>query len=216
MGMKLKCHSKGRRCPPFNHTGVFRPNTENINRLLPDLKRCASCMASAAPKLPHFRDDLVQIGSVTLLEKGPTFDPKHPSGASFGTFIRPRICLSLTNAKRGELRQQSRERPMLIGGARGDPERETYVVPEPATPSFVDALLWDLSVADFNDAIPRLLNVLSEREQQVFKLIREDLRNSEIAERLHITQGRVSQLVRQVQTKLKRACQALGLIEEIT
>lgn len=115
MTMKLRCQYKATNCPPFKHNGVFQSHNENIKRLLPDLNRCADCMAYTVPKLPCFRDDLLQIASITLLEKGPDFDPQHESGASFGTFIRPRICVNLTNARRKELVHQKRERLDPIG-----------------------------------------------------------------------------------------------------
>lgn len=100
MAMKLRCQSKGANCPPFKHSGVFNPNNENIKRLLPDLNRYANCTASVPPKLPSLRDDLLQIASITLLEKGPAFNPEHESRSSFGTFIRPRICVSLMTSFR--------------------------------------------------------------------------------------------------------------------
>ena len=109
MSMKLRCQSKGAKWPPFKHNGIFLPDNENIKRLLLDLNRCADCMACATPTLPYFRDDFLQIDSITLLEKGPAFDPAHESRASFGTFIRPRICVSLMNARRKELIHHGRE-----------------------------------------------------------------------------------------------------------
>ena len=220
--MKLRCQDKGTNCPPFKHNGVFRPHNENIKRLLPDLNRCADCMAYVAPTLPSFQDDLLQIASITLLEKGPAFDPAHESCASFGTFIRPRICVSLMNARRKELIHHGREGHEPIGVSdthnAADTETDTDVafmpnVPDPTTESFVDALVWDISVANFERALPELLNELTPREQQVFNGIRGDLRNTDIAEVLHLSPGRVSQLVNQVEIKLKQACQQLGLIE---
>ncbi len=108
--MKLRCQSKGTNCPPFKHNGTFYPDNENIKRLLPDLNRCADCMAYVAPTLPYFRDDFLQIAAITLLEKGAAFDPAHESRASFGTFIRPRICINLTNTRRKEFIHHGRER----------------------------------------------------------------------------------------------------------
>ncbi len=220
--MKLKCQNKGTSCPPFKHNGVFYPDNENIKRLLRDLNRCADCMACVAPTLPSFRDDLLQIASITLLEKGPAFDPAHESCASFGTFIRPRICVSLTNARRKELIHHGREshEPIRVSDMHNaaDTEADSDMAfmsrtPDPTTESFVDTLVWDISVANFERALPELLNELTPREQQVFNCIREDLRNTDIAEVLHLSPGRVSQLVNQVEIKLKRACQQLGLIE---
>ena len=223
MSMKLRCQLKGAKCPPFKHDGVFRPHNENIKRLLPDLNRCADCMAYTAPPLPYFRDDLLQIASITLLEKGPAFDPTHESRASFGTFICPRICVSLMNARRKELDHHKRERLQSIGASdmqnTADSETDTDMtfmpnVPDPTTESFVDALIWDISVANFERALPELLNALTPREQQVFGCIREDMRNLDIAEALYLSPGRVTQLVNQVEIKLKQACQQFGLIEQ--
>lgn len=222
MAMKLRCQSKGANCPPFKHSGVFHPNNENIKRLLPDLNRCANCTADVSPKLPSLRDDLLQIASITLLEKGPAFNPEHESRASFGTFIRPRICVSLMNAKRKELKHQGREQLEPINGwdmheiadiADDTAIASTANISDFATESFVDALIWNISIANFEGMLPQLLNELTPRERQVFIFIREDMRNADIAEVLHLSPGRVSQLTNQVETKLKQACQKFGLIE---
>ncbi len=84
---------------------------------------------------------------------------------------------------------------------------------DPTTESFVDALIWDISVANFERALPQLLNELTPREQQVFVFIRQDMRNCDVAEALHLSPGRVTQLVNQIEIKLKQACQQFGLIE---
>ena len=79
--------------------------------------------------------------------------------------------------------------------------------------SFVDALIWNISIANFECMLPQLLNELTPRERQVFIFIREDMRNADITEALHLSPGRVSQLTNQVETKLKQACQKFGLIK---
>lgn len=222
--MKLRCQSEGTNCPPFKHSGVFNPSNENIKRLLPDLKRCANCTAYVAPTLPSFRDDFLQIAAITLLEKGAAFDPAHESRASFGTFIRPRICVSLMNAKRKELRHQGREQLEPTSGwdthEIADMADDTTIasirnIPDFTTESFVDALIWNMSIANFEGMLPQLLNELTPREREVFICIREDMRNVDIAKALHLSPGRVSQLTNRVETKLKEACQKFGLIEEI-
>ena len=220
--MILKCQLKGTNCPPFKHKGIFHPDSPTIKRFLPDLNRCAACMARAAPPLPNYQDDFLQIASIVLLEKGPIFNPSHESGASFGTFIRPRICVSLMNARRKELRHQSRERLEFTkawdthkaADANNDTKSEVISnVLEPTTESFVEPLLWDISVANFERALPQLLQGLTNRERQVFALIRDDKQNADIAKALKLSKGRVSQLVRQVEVKLKQRCQKFGLIE---
>ena len=205
MAMKLRCHCDGIKCPPYKHEGVFQPRDDTVKKLLPDLERCADCMASVAPKLPAFREDLRQIAAITLLEKGAAYDPTHASGASFGAFIRPRICITLSNARRKELIHQGREHLQKTSPAFWGPD---------SAPCFVDELLSELTLANFQRVLPQLRETLTPREQQVFDLIREDMRNRKIAETLHLSPGRVSQLVTQVEIKLKTACQQLGIIEE--
>lgn len=106
--MKLKCQSKGAKCPPYKHQGIFRPDDETLKRFEPDLKRCATCMSYTPPQLPSLQDDLLQIARITLWKKGAAFNPEHKSRASFGSFIRPQICGHLMNAKRKELKHLSR------------------------------------------------------------------------------------------------------------
>ncbi len=56
--MKLRCYNKGSICPSYKNAGVFHPDNETLTRLMPDLKRCANCMAYSPPKMNDFRDDL--------------------------------------------------------------------------------------------------------------------------------------------------------------
>lgn len=205
MAMRLRCHHKGVKCPPYKHEGVFQPRDTTVRKLLPDLEQCADCMASVAPKLPSFREDLRQIAAITLLEKGPAYAPGHASRASFGTFIRPRICISLSNARRKELIHQGRVHLQK-------PSPAAWVAE--STPCFVDELLSDMTLANFQRCLPELRETLTPREQQVLDLIREDLQHRKIAETLQLSPGRVSQLVTQVEVKLRTECQQLGIIED--
>ena len=222
--MKLKCQLKGANCPPYSHKGKFQPNNATITALLPDLRRCANCIAYDSTSLPAFRDDLLQIASITLIAKGPVFNPKHESGASFGTFIRPRICVSLINAKRKELKHQAREcsdcytKPDVDQAPCQNDKDERNIdfllnVPDVNAECFVDRLIWEVSVANFEKVLPQLLEVLTQREQQVFACIREDMPNCDIAKVLKLSPPRISQIARNVEQKLREACQRFGLIE---
>ncbi len=222
--MKLKCQLAGVKCPPYSQDGEFKPNNVTITRFLPDLQRCANCMVYNSPPIPAFRDDLIQIASITLLEKGPAFNPAHKSGASFGTFIRPRICGSLMDAKHKELKHYERECPesYMNSGANGilsvEDEVDTDLilnVPDPNAECFVDRLIWEVSVANFEKVLPQLLQGLTPREQQVFACIHEDMPNCDIANMLKLSPPRISQLVRNVELKLRQECQTLGLIESV-
>jgi RNA polymerase sigma factor (sigma-70 family) len=220
--MKLKCQLAGAKCPPYSHEGEFQPDNATITSLLPDLRRCANCIAYEPLSLPAFRDDLIQIASITLIEKGPAFDPTHESGASFGTFIRPRVCVSLINAKHKELKRYAREcsESSLVSDTNEElnakNEEDTALilnVRDPNAECFVDRFIWEISVANFEKALPQLLEALTLREQQVFTCIREDMPNCDIAKMLKLSPPRISQLVRNVEQKLRRECQTLGLIE---
>ena len=220
--MKLKCQLTGAKCPPYSHEGKFLPNDATIAGFLPDLRRCANCIAYEPPSLPAFRDDLIQIASITLLKKGPAFNPAHESGASFGTFIRPRICGSLIYAKRKELVHHARECPeaYMVSDANVrlniEDERCMDLIQNYADANaeyFVDELVWEISVAKFEKVLPQLLKALTHREQQVFTYIREDMPNCEIAKMMKLSQPRISQLVRNVEQKLRKECQRFRLIE---
>ena len=216
--MKLRCQYSGIKCPHYKHQGVFHPDDETVKRLLPDLNWCADCMAYATPKCPDIRDDLLQIASIVLVEKGPKFDSTHQSGASFGTFIRPQICGTLRNAKEKELLHIRRELPHIDEGLDldGDADAETdrgvrwlYEVSD-LNSEFEDKLVQDIS---FREALPKLLQTLTARERDVFTCLRENQQNHEIAEALKLSEARVSQLVKQVTLKLTHAGQRLGLSE---
>ena len=102
--MTLRCQLTGVKCPPYKHQGVFLPDNETVKSLLPDLMHCAACIANSAPQRNDLREDLLQVASLTLIDKGPTFNPEHESGANFRSFIRVRICGALMDAKEREVR----------------------------------------------------------------------------------------------------------------
>lgn len=216
--MKLRCQLKGIKCPRYKHQGIFRPTDEMVKPLLPDLRQCATCIASAAPQRSDLRDDFLQLASLTLIKKGPAFSPTHYSGASFGTFIRPRICGALMDEKSRELTHSNRELPTFEGewDSSETPEAEVnqdvgrlWEVPDPHA-EFEEALVRDIS---FAAALPRLLKMLTPCERGIFARLRENQRNCEIAADLKISEARVSQLVKQVTLKLTNAAQRLGLVE---
>ena len=216
--MKLRCQYPGIKCPHYKHQGVFHPDDKTVKQFLPDLNWCADCMAYANPQCPAIRDDLLQIASVVLVEKGPSFNPRHQSGASFGTFIRPQICGSLRNAKEKELLHSRRELRYVdeASDLYGDVEAEAdwdvgwlQQVPDLKS-EFEDKLVRDIS---FRETLPKLLQTLTEREREVFACLRENQHNCEIAEALNLSESSVSQLVTQVTQKLTKAGQRLGLAE---
>ncbi|MYB92978.1 sigma-70 family RNA polymerase sigma factor [Candidatus Poribacteria bacterium] len=216
--MTLKCKLAGIKCPPYKHQGVFYPDDDTVKSLLPDLEHCAACMAYTPPQRPDLQDDLLQVASLTLVEKGPAFNPTHESGANFRSFIRVHICGALTNAKKREVRYSDRE--TLESDEEWDTDGTSDASRNPKIglllevpdryAEFEDELVRDIS---FASALPELLQTLTPRERKVFDCIRKNQLNCQIAEELKISRARVSQLVAQITLKLSRAAQRLGLAE---
>ena len=78
---------------------------------------------------------------------------------------------------------------------------------------FEDTLIYEMWNADFEKALPQLLQGLTKRERQVFTCIRQNMKQVDIAESLELSKPRVNQLLKQVELKLTHECQNLGLIE---
>ncbi|MCY4569190.1 MAG: sigma-70 family RNA polymerase sigma factor [Candidatus Poribacteria bacterium] len=216
--MALRCQLTGIKCPPYKHQGIFLPDNETVKSFLPDLTHCAACIANAVPRRNDLREDLLQVASLTLIDKGPTFNPEHESGANFRSFIRVRICGALMDAKKREVRHSTREgtmpdeewNPHKTPDSTDDPDIESlWQFPDPHA-EFENRLVRDIS---FASVLPKLLKVLTPRERKVFIYLRENRQNHEIAKALNVSKSRVSQLVAQVTLKLTSAAQRFGLAE---
>ena len=216
--MTLRCQLKGVKCPPYKHQGVFLPDNETVKSFLPDLTHCATCIANAAPRRNDLREDLFQVASLTLIDKGPTFNPGHESGANFRSFIRVRICGALMDAKEREVRHSTREvsmpdeewDPNEMSDSADETEIEfLWQFPDPHA-EFENRLIRDIS---FASVLPKLLKILTPRERKIFIYLRENRQNHEIAKVLNISKSRVSQLVAQVTLKLTNAVQGFELAE---
>ena len=226
--MTLKCQLIGVKCPPYKHHGIFRPDNKTVKSFLPDLTYCAACIANTPPKRTDLHDDLLQVAALTLIDKGPTFDPDHKSGANFRSFIRVRICGALMDVKRKEVKHCLQEvltsneewstheildeewnTHEITNAARDPKQTSLWQFPDPHA-EFESRLVRDISLAA---ALPELLKMLTPRERTVFTYLREDRQNHEIARMLKLSKSRVSQLVKQITSKLTNAAQRFGLTE---
>ena len=69
-----------------------------------------------------------------------------------------------------------------------------------------DTVVWEVDVENFKAVLPRLLSCLSQKERAVVEMkFYEELRAVEIADRLGLSEGRVSQLSRKALAKLGKA-----------
>lgn len=211
----LKCQSIGMKCPSYNHEGIFKADDETLKSFFPDLSACATCMSKTPPKRMDLEDDLFQVGALTLIDKGPQFNPAHESGASFRSFIRVRICGALMDAKKREIKLSHREVPTAyvpVNQMSENQMSETHTAsvlqyPDPQA-DFEDRLAADLS---FREVLPHLLKLLTPGERKVFSYLREDWQHHEIAETLNLSKGRVSQVVKQIHVKMITAGKRLDL-----
>ncbi|MCY3720897.1 MAG: sigma-70 family RNA polymerase sigma factor [Candidatus Poribacteria bacterium] len=218
--MKLRCRSEGMKCPSYTHEGVFKATDETLSRFESDLNRCANCTAYATPALPSIQEDLLQIARITLWKKGPAFDPNHQRKASFRSYILPWICGALTREKKKEGQQcwgftsvcYQEGASQENSEAHPDKQEGVFAGADEKT-DFEDTLIYEMWNADFEKALPQLLQCLTKREQQVFICIRQNLKQVDIAERLTLSKPRINQLLKQVESKLRRESQNLGLIE---
>lgn len=220
--MKLKCQQPNTNCPPYRHEGHFIVDNTTMCSLRPDMERCARCIAFQSPRSPDFSDDLEQFAAITLIEKGPAYDPFHESRASFGTFIRPHICLRLMNEKKREVKYQGRmDLTSGTGEAfsgtdddfpQGVSAIETY--PDSGAARFTEAVADAAAREDFFEALPELVACLTPRERQVFEYLRADVSPIAIAAVLKLSKGRVSQLRKQVIEKLSEKCRKRGWSSE--
>lgn len=216
--MTLRCQLTGVKCPPYKHQGIFLPDNKTVKSFLPDLTYCAACIANAAPQRNDLREDLLQVASLTLIDKGPTFDPEHESGANFRSFIRVRICGALMDAKKREVRHSTREvsmpdeewNPHKTSDSADEPEIKSLWQFSDPHAEFENRLVRDIS---FASVLPELLKVLTPRERKVFIYLRKNRQNHEIAKALNVSKSRVSQLVAQVTLKLTNAARRFGLAE---
>ena len=152
--------------------------------------------------------DLHQIARLAIVESSPEYNSKHQTDASFTTFIRSRVCGKLWDERKKHLKW------IPFSTVEAVQETQEFV----ANP-LVDRLTAEacqckgidetaarhIDLERFKTLLPKLLSCLSEKEGMVLKLkFFEELTGVEIAKRLGISEGRVSQLSRTALTKLEK------------
>ena len=171
--------------------------------------RCVECVARGCDPLKRSKPDLHQLAYLTILENSPKYDPKHKSGASLGTFIRARVCAKLWNerdkvrkaipysALEGETGEQDQKVNRLIDGLVAEALLHDGVE---------DTVVWGIDLENFKKVLPQLLPCLSQKEQAVVDMkFYQGLKAVEIAKRLGLSEGRISQLSRTALAKLGKA-----------
>ena len=219
--MSLRCYLQGIKCPAYKHVGTFIPTDESVTPLMADLRHCANCMAYASPARPDLADHLLSDASLVLMQKGPSYDPQHESGANFGSFIRPQICGALMKAKDKECNYSEMESGDPYG--QWDPTQSRYAevnadigrlwnVPSPSA-NPMDGSDYKVFAADFKALQRQLLKKLTPNERHVILRVRKGVPNIDIAAEMGLTPGRTSQLKHQAFAKLQAACREVGILD---
>ena len=171
--------------------------------------QCVECVTHGCDPLKRSKPDLHQLAYLTILENSPKYDPKHKSGASLGTFIRARVCAKLWNERDKALKTVPYSALEENSGAQHqkvNPLMEGLVAETLLHESVEDAVVRELDLQNFKLALPQLLGCLSEKERAVVEMkFYQGLKAVEIADRLGLSEGRISQLSRKALAKLGKA-----------
>ena len=200
------------RGPHYNAKCPFYVLPNNPLSAQTSIHKCVRCVSCGAPHLEDMREDLRQTAYLTILEEAPNYDPKHPSGASFITFIKSRVC--------GRLWSERRKASKYIPFAYEEPVTDV----SPANPlvaaltaeacaceSLEDHVCEKIDIEAFRSVLPQLLPKLSKKERQAIALkYFNDCSGIEISRRLAVSEGRVSQLLKSALSKLKIAYTKIG------
>ena len=176
------------------------------------IHQCARCVSCGTPYLEGMRADFRQLAYLTILEEEPKYDPAHPSGASFITFIKARVCGRLWSKRRETLKSipfscddsADAESPP-------NPLEASLTAEACACESLEDDVCRKIAVDQFRSFLPQLLAGLSKKERQAIALkYFKDCSGIDIARQLSVSEGRVSQLLKSGLSKLKKAYSKLG------
>ena len=176
------------------------------------IHKCVRCVSCGQPQLEGMREDLCQTAYLTILEEAPNYDPKHPSGASFITFIKSRVCGRLWSERRkaSKYLPYAYEEP-VTADATANPLVAALTAEACTSESLEDQVCQKIEIEAFRTVLPQLLTRLSEKERQAIALkYFKDASQIDISRRLSVSEGRVSQLLKSARAKLKIAYSKLG------
>ena len=176
------------------------------------VNQCVRCVTCDHPRLEGMRDDFRQLAYLTILEEEPKYDPDHPSGASFITFMKSHVCGRLWSERRKEAKYTPFSHDERFEAeSHANPLVASLTAEACASESLEDEVSQKMEMRDFRAALPQLLVGLSKKERQVIELkFFKDCSGVEISRQLSVSEGRVSQLLGSALSKLKKAYSRLG------
>lgn len=171
------------------------------------IHQCVRCVTRDHSRFLGMHEDFRQLAYLTILEETPKYDPAHPSGASFITFIKARVCGRLWSERRKEAKYTPYSDDDSCEGACGpNPLVASLTAAACACESVEAEVLRKMEIEQLRADLPYLLAKLSKKERQavVLKYFK-DFSGIAIARQLSVSEGRVSQLLKGGLSKLKKA-----------
>ena len=187
----------------------FHADPKDVLSAEASIHKCVKCVQANNTQLESLTEDLRHIAFVTILEDTPKYDPNHPSGASFITFIKARVCTRLWTERRKALSHIPFPYSEVLDYTENQKHNPLvdHLIAEACTiENIADTVMRQLEVETLRKYLPKLLDKLSEKERSVLEMkFFEECSGVEIAETLDISEGRVSQLTQSALAKLGKA-----------
>lgn len=173
------------------------------------IQHCINCVKGNRTQLESLTEDLQQIALLTILEETPKYDPDHPSGASYTTFIKARVCTRLWAEQKKALQSipySHQETLMDPDTENHNPLMEMLAAQACTIENVADAVIQKIETACLRKYLPELLEELTQKERSIIEMkFFQEFSGVEIAEILKISEGRVSQLTKSALEKLGKA-----------
>ncbi len=173
------------------------------------IDQCVSCVCRNNTYLKSHDEDLRQLAFLTILEETPNYDPHHPSGASFITFIKAKVCIRLWREQRKLLKEMPyshQECSEDNNEKKKNPLEASLIAQACAIENMADNVIQQIEVEFLRKCLPKLLEKLTKKEKRVIQMkFFETHSGVQIAQELNISEGRVTQLTHNALAKLGKA-----------
>ena len=173
------------------------------------IDQCVSCVCRNNTYLKNYNEDLKQIAFLTIIEETPNYNPNHPSGASFITFIKAKVCIRLWREQRKLLKEipySHQENSENNNKNMKNPLETSLIAQACAIENIADNVIQKIEVEFLQKCLPKLLEKLTKNEKRIIQMkFFETHTGVHIAQELNISQGRVSQLTQSALAKLGKA-----------
>ena len=200
-------HNRGK-CPFYAIPTELMSAETSINK-------CVSCACGENTFLKSQFEDLRQIAFLTILEETPKYNPDHPSGASYITFIKAKVCTRLWHEKEKLLKQipySHQEGCQDEDDYQNNPLLEGMIAQACVIENMADTVIQQIEVEFLQKNLSALLDKLSEKERRVIEMkFFEQAKGVEIAQTLEVSEGYVTKLTNRALAKLGKAY--LNIIE---